>query len=561
MSLQLVGSDPNGTALTYSATGLPAGLSVGSTSGLISGAPTTAGAYSVTATVSDGTLTASRTFSWTIVAPDTTAPAVTITAPTSAATYTATGTTVALSGTASDNVGVLQVTWANNRGGSGTATGTTTWSVSAVALQTGANVVTVTARDAAGNIASDVLTVNVNGAPTLMDPGARSSNLAQSTSLQLAGSDPNGDTLAYSVTALPPGMSLTASNGLIAGTPVMTGTYPVTATVSDGALSASQTFTWTITANASASTGTIRLMWDANTEAGIAGYIVHAGTQAGTYAQHYDVGLATTYLFSNAVLGQRYCFAVSAYFTGPVEGPKSAEVCGYANIAPTLASVSDQSSSAGQAVTLQLSASDPEGGTWVNDRGGSGTAIGTTSWSASVGVKIGANVFTVTARDAAGNRSTDVLTVYRNVAPTLANVSNRTTRIGQTVSLQLVGADANGDVLTYSATGLPAGLSLNASTGLISGSPTTVGTYAVTVSVSDGSLSEVADVYLDDQDPALVAATEGHGEEAGHRVRLFVFQWTEPPAQVAPRAAIVFISSSSMSARHRESAPSHSSSA
>ena len=49
--------------------------------------------------------------------------------------------------------------------------------------------------------------------------------------------------------------------------------------------------------------------------------------------------------------------------------------------------------------------------TWFNDRGGSGTAIGTTGWSATVGLKSGANVFTVTAYDAAGNPSTDVLTV------------------------------------------------------------------------------------------------------------------------------------------------------
>ena len=45
--------------------------------------------------------------------------------------------------------------------------------------------------------------------------------------------------------------------------------------------------------------------------------------------------------------------------------------------------------------------------TRVNDRSGSGTAIATTNWSASVGVKIGANVFTVTAYDAAGNTSTE----------------------------------------------------------------------------------------------------------------------------------------------------------
>ncbi|MHB8693204.1 MAG: S53 family peptidase [Solirubrobacteraceae bacterium] len=51
-SLQLVGTDSGGAALTYAATGLPAGLSM-STSGLITGTPTTAGTASVTATATD----------------------------------------------------------------------------------------------------------------------------------------------------------------------------------------------------------------------------------------------------------------------------------------------------------------------------------------------------------------------------------------------------------------------------------------------------------------------------------------------------------------------------
>ena len=42
-----------------------------------------------------------------------------------------------------------------------------------------------------------------------------------------------------------------------------------------------------------------------------------------------------------------------------------------------------------------------------------------------------------------------------------------------------------GQTLTYSATGLPAGLSVNAATGLISGTPTTVGTSTVNVTVAD----------------------------------------------------------------------------
>ena len=91
---------------------------------------------------------------------DVTNPVATITGPTSAATLATTTTPLAsLSGTASDNVGVTQVTWVNDRGGSGTATGTTSWSVSNIALSSGANVLTVTARDAAGNLGTDVLTV------------------------------------------------------------------------------------------------------------------------------------------------------------------------------------------------------------------------------------------------------------------------------------------------------------------------------------------------------------------------------------------------------------------
>ena len=50
----------------------------------------------------------------------------------------------------------------NSRGGSGTATGTSAWTASAIALQLGSNVLTVTARDAAGNTATANLTVTLS---------------------------------------------------------------------------------------------------------------------------------------------------------------------------------------------------------------------------------------------------------------------------------------------------------------------------------------------------------------------------------------------------------------
>lgn len=98
--------------------------------------------------------------------PDTTAPTVTIASPTSDSTYTTSSGGIDLAGTASDNVGVTQVTWVNDRGGSGTASGTTNWNVNGITLQSGTNVLTVTALDSANNAGTDTLTVTYNPVQT-----------------------------------------------------------------------------------------------------------------------------------------------------------------------------------------------------------------------------------------------------------------------------------------------------------------------------------------------------------------------------------------------------------
>jgi hypothetical protein len=155
-SLQLAGSDPDGNALTYSATGLPPALGINASSGLISGTLTSAGTFSVTATVSDGTLSNSKTFTWTVTAG--------------------------------------------------------------------------------------------NRAPVLTQPANQTSTVNATVSLQLAGSDPDGNPLTYSAAGLPATLNVNPSTGLISGALSATsaGTYSVTATVSDGALTSSQTFTWTV---------------------------------------------------------------------------------------------------------------------------------------------------------------------------------------------------------------------------------------------------------------------------------------------------------------------------
>jgi len=69
---------------------------------------------------------------------------------------------------------------------------------------------------------------------------------------------------------------------------------------------------------------------------------------------------------------------------------------------------------------------------------------------------------------------------------TVTNPGNQTGTVGTAVSLQIHATDsATGQTLTYSATGLPAGLSINSSSGLITGTPTTAGTSSVTVTAKD----------------------------------------------------------------------------
>lgn len=71
---------------------------------------------------------------------------------------------------------------------------------------------------------------------------------------------------------------------------------------------------------------------------------------------------------------------------------------------------------------------------------------------------------------------------------TVTNPGSQTGTVGTARSLQISASDsASGQTLTYSATGLPAGMSINSSTGLISGTPTTAATYSTTVMAKDST--------------------------------------------------------------------------
>ena len=128
-------------------------------------ATTTTVSATISFTANSGTIAGIVTGLGVATTADTTKPTIAVTSPTSGPAYTTASSSLTLQGTASDNVGVTQVTWTNSRGGSGTATGSTSWTASGVALQSGSNVLTVTARDAAGNTGTASITATYDNTP------------------------------------------------------------------------------------------------------------------------------------------------------------------------------------------------------------------------------------------------------------------------------------------------------------------------------------------------------------------------------------------------------------
>ncbi len=80
-------------------------------------------------------------------------------------------------------------------------------------------------------------------------------------------------------------------------------------------------------------------------------------------------------------------------------------------------------------------------------------------------------------------------------APTIDPINDQTITVGEAYSYQVVANDADNDVLTYSLTQSPSGMSIDAS-GLISWFPSASSTETVSVSVSDGVESVNEDFIL-----------------------------------------------------------------
>ena len=158
----IIGGVPGGTG-----GGMPGGTGGGGTSGGVpggTGGGTGGGGGTINSPIvggGGGTGTGGGTPSQPAVpTPDLAPPTVNVFSPAqTGGSARTTDSKVVVTGNASDNVGVVSITWANSRGGSGVAFGTSSWITNPIDLSMGDNVITITATDAAGNVRTVSLTV------------------------------------------------------------------------------------------------------------------------------------------------------------------------------------------------------------------------------------------------------------------------------------------------------------------------------------------------------------------------------------------------------------------
>jgi len=362
-----------------------------------------------------------------------------------------------------------------------------------------------TAYDSNNQVMTFNITVSAPTSPLLLSPTTiNNPTVAQFFSQQLSTTGGTGPyTYALSAGSLPGGISMDA-NGLISGTATAQTTFNFTVQVTDSASpvhtqtrayvmsvqAATLTLTPTSPPNGMVNTAysqqltaaggvapyTVVLDTGSALPPGLAlnnGLISGTPTTAGTTS--FVIKVTDSTGSTPAVKLFNYSMTIDPAPPPPIAGAASLAVAYNSSLNPVTLALSG-----GTATSVAVSTAPTHGTTSV-----SGTTI---KYTPTTGYN-GPDSFQYTATNAGGTSSPATVSVTM-AAPTVVVSPSGTTLSATTVSAfsQAFSASGGTGPYTYSQTGtLPTGLSFNAGTATLSGTPTQAGTFAITVSGTDSS--------------------------------------------------------------------------
>jgi hypothetical protein len=367
---------------------------------------------------------------------------------------------------------------------------------------------TVKVTDADSNTASESMSITVAAAqpPTISTTSLPNGTVSTAYSTTLAAT---GGATPYSWTissgSLPAGLSLTASTGAISGTPTTANTYSFTVKVTDAnSNTATKSLSITIAAAAQPPTisttslpnGTVSTAYSTTLTA-TGGATPYSWTiSSGSLPAGLSLTASTGAISGTPTTANTYSFTVKVTDANSNTATKSLSITiAAAAQPPTITTTSLPSGTVGVAYSGTLVAT---GGatpySWTISSGSLPAGLSLTASTGAIsGTPTTANTysFTVKVTDANSNTATKSLSITISATVQPPTIITSSLPAGETNTSYSSSLSASGGVLPYTwsiTTGsLPAGLTLSASAGTITGVPTATGTSTFTVQVADSS--------------------------------------------------------------------------